>query len=91
MMTPYNPLFPNLSELKDDDLIAKIDELQKRYFTMASYGNMGLASQYHFLLSHYQEELNIRNQKHLQDMMKKMEKNRKRKGGGSSDDAIDVR
>lgn len=91
MMTPYNPLFPSLSELKDDELIAKIDELQKRYFNMATYGNMALASQYHSLLSHYQEELNTRNQKHLKDMMEKMEKNRKRKGGGSSDDAIDVR
>lgn len=92
MFGGFNPLFPSLTDVKDDVLNKKVDELQKKYLAAATMGNMAFANQIHTLLEHYRQELNLRNQKYLDELAEKMNKNKNRKGkGGSSvDDLIDV-
>ena len=57
----FNPLIPNLSELKTVDLENKINELGKKYFIAAQSGNSGLAQQVLVALDQYRQELYARN------------------------------
>ena len=41
----FNPLLPDLSKIKDQDLDNKIFELTKKYYTALRLGNGGVAQQ----------------------------------------------
>jgi hypothetical protein len=58
----FNPLIPDLSEIKTTDLEAKINELSKKYFIAARSGNGSLANQIVVALDMYKAELRV---KHL--------------------------
>jgi len=57
-----NPLEQDLSQLKETDLEAKIQELTKKYSIVARTGNQGLLTQVHRFLIIYKTELS---QRHL--------------------------
>ena len=58
----FNPLIPDLSEMKTTDLEAKINELSRKYFIAARSGNGSLANQIIVALDVYKAELQA---KHL--------------------------
>lgn len=57
-----HPLEQDLSQLKETDLEAKIQELTKKYSIVARTGNQGLLTQVHRFLIIYKTELS---QRHL--------------------------
>lgn len=57
-----NPLEQDLSQLKETDLEAKIQELTKKYGIVAKTGNQNLLTQVHRFLIIYKAELS---QRHL--------------------------
>ena len=66
-----HPLAPDLTELKDDELVKKISELSQRLSQSYRYGHGALAQQIHMLLEDYQAELGRRQQKQLEEMLSK--------------------
>jgi hypothetical protein len=64
----FHPLAPNLSELKDDELYAKVTELGNKMNTAYRSGSGDVLRQMQMLLSHYQEELAVRNRKKLEEI-----------------------
>jgi hypothetical protein len=57
----FNPLIPDLSELKTTDLEAKINELSKKYYIAARSGNGHLANQLVVAIDMYRAELQAKN------------------------------
>ena len=66
----FHPLAPNISELKDDELYAKITELGNKMNSAYRLGSGDMLRQMQMLLSHYQEELSNRNRKKLEELEK---------------------
>ena len=66
----FHPLAPNISELKDDELYAKITELGNKMNSAYRLGSGDVLRQMQMLLSHYQEELAVRNRKKLEEIEK---------------------
>lgn len=66
----FHPLAPNISELKDDELYAKITELGNKMNSAYRLGSGDVLRQMQMLLSHYQEELAVRNRKKLEELEK---------------------
>jgi hypothetical protein len=66
----FHPLAPNISELKDDELYAKITELGNKMNSAYRSGSGDVLRQMQMLLSHYQEELAVRNRKKLEEIEK---------------------
>jgi hypothetical protein len=66
----FHPLAPNISELKDDELYAKITELGNKMNSAYRLGSGDVLRQMQMLLSHYQEELSNRNRKKLEELEK---------------------
>lgn len=66
----FHPLAPNISELKDDELYAKITELGNKMNSAYRLGSGDALRQMQMLLSHYQEELSNRNRKKLEELEK---------------------
>ncbi len=66
----FHPLAPDLSNLKDDELYAKVNELHTKMNSAWRLGSNGAVTQMQMLLTHYQEELANRNRKKLEDMEK---------------------
>lgn len=52
----FNPLLPDLSNLKNEDLDNKITELMKKYTIAARSGQSGVCSQISTILDCYREE-----------------------------------
>jgi hypothetical protein len=69
-----HPLTPDLTKLKDDEVQAKFGDLVKRLNQAYRVGPYSLVPQLQMLLGDYQDEITRRNQKHLEEMDKKMEK-----------------
>lgn len=67
----FHPLAPNLSELKDDELYAKINELTTKMNSAYRLGSRDAMHQMQMLMNHYQQELQERNRKKLEDMEQK--------------------
>jgi len=65
-----HPLTPKLSNLSQEDLMAKISELNKRLTMAYRWGRGDLAQQVHMVLEDYQFELNERNRKQMEEMQK---------------------
>jgi hypothetical protein len=66
----FHPLAPNISELKDDELYAKITELGNKMNSAYRLGSGDVLRQMQMLLAHYQEELAVRNRKKLEEIEK---------------------
>lgn len=67
----FNPLLPDLSKIKNEDLENKINELMKKYFIAAKFGQGTVCQQISILLETYKEEQSRRHQ----ETMKKTVKN----------------
>ena len=65
-----HPLTPDLTKMTMDEFTKKFTDLQNRLSTAYRWGNGQMVQQLQLLLQDYQEELNRRNQKQLDDMMK---------------------
>lgn len=75
----FHPLIGNLTDISLEDLISKINELQKKYGQAARFGNHHMANQIRAALATYQEEYQKRmvaeaekahNNKFLKDKVK---------------------
>lgn len=66
-----HPLAPDLTQLKDDELSAKLNELNKKLNWAYRMGNGALVGQLRMIIEDYQSELTRRNQKVLEDLAKK--------------------
>lgn len=70
----FNPLLGNLSKIKDSDLESKIQDLTKKYHIAARMGQGSICGQIIGLLESYKEELQSRQTKASQDLIKKQDK-----------------
>lgn len=52
----FNPLLPNLSKLKNDDIELKISELSKKYNIALRHGQGNVANQIIIILQAYKDE-----------------------------------
>lgn len=52
----FNPLLPDLSKIKNDDLEIKISDLMKKYLIAANSGQGMVCQQISILLESYKEE-----------------------------------
>lgn len=65
-----HPLTPDLSKLTMDEVTQKYGELLKRITYAYRIGQADMVQQLQLLLSDYQAELDLRNQKQLEEMQK---------------------
>jgi hypothetical protein len=56
----FNPLLPDLSTLKNEDIDNKINELMKKYFLAARFGQGAVCSQITVILEAYKAEQSTR-------------------------------
>lgn len=56
----FNPLLPDLSNLKNEDIDNKIAELMQKYFLASKFGQGGVCSQISVILEAYKTEQSIR-------------------------------
>lgn len=68
-----HPLAPELSNLSDDELQKKLSDLNKRYQQAYRFGPQALLPQIQMMLEHFQNEVKSRNQKQMQELLKKTE------------------
>lgn len=66
-----HPLTPNLTEVSTEDINKKISELNSRLSMSYRWGRGDLVQQIQMLLEDYNFELQMRNQKQLEEMQKK--------------------
>lgn len=52
----FNPLLPDLSTLKNDDVDTKITELMQKYFMASRFGQSGVMQQISVILQAYKDE-----------------------------------
>ena len=69
-----HPLGSDLTGLTDDELHKKYGELQKRYGQAYRFGPQGIIPQLQMLMQDYQYEINIRNQKQMDELSKNTSK-----------------
>ena len=72
-----HPLAPNLSTLTQDELNNNYSKLINQLNAAHRYGRTDVIGQIQLLLQDYQEEINNRSQKAMEEMQKAMEKNSK--------------
>jgi hypothetical protein len=65
-----HPLGSNLTDMSDDDLQKKYGELQKRYMQAYRFGPMGVIPQIQMLMQDYQSEIQVRNQRQMDEIQK---------------------
>ena len=58
----FNPLLPDLSTLKNDDVDNKITELMQKYFMASKFGQSGVMQQISVILAAYKDEQSRRQQ-----------------------------
>jgi hypothetical protein len=66
-----HPLTPDLSKLSIDELTNKMSDLQKRLMYAYRIGQGDMVGQLQLLLQDYQEEMNNRNRKALEELESK--------------------
>jgi hypothetical protein len=64
----FHPLAPDLSNLKDDEIYDKINDLNRKMSQAWRLGSNDAIQQLQMLLRHYQEEASNRNRKKLQEL-----------------------
>jgi hypothetical protein len=62
-----HPLAADLSELKDSEVEAKLNELTKKYFQASRLGNRDLLTQLSIFVNIYKEEMSNRYRKSLKN------------------------
>lgn len=65
-----HPLSPNLTDLNDTELQQKYSELQKRLGQAWRFGPQSLVPQIQMVMEDYQNELNVRMQKQMEELNK---------------------
>ena len=78
-----HPLAPDLTNLTDDELQKKYNELNNRINAAYRMGNMDLVMQVQLLLDDYQNEIGARQRKMMEDLQKR--------AGKDFDDIIDIK
>ena len=63
----FNPLLEGISELSDDQLLGKINELNTKMRQASQAGMNSAIGQITVVLNEYQEEMNRRHQKALEE------------------------
>ena len=63
----FNPLVTGMTELSDDELLAKVNDLNTKMRQASQAGMFGAINQMVVVLNEYQEEMNRRHQKSLED------------------------
>ena len=63
----FNPLVTGINDLSDDELLAKINELNSKMAQASSAGMFGAINQMVVVLNEYQEESNRRHRAALED------------------------
>lgn len=71
----YNPLFPDISKLKDADIESKIADLTRKYHIAARFGHGSICEQIATALSAYRSELVQRQISSTQKLAKRNDKN----------------
>lgn len=64
----FHPLAPDLSNVKDDELYEKVNEINRKINMAWRLGSNGAIQQMQMLLSHYQEELQNRHRAKLAEI-----------------------
>ena len=72
-----HPLSADLSQIKDDDLQKKYSELQKRLTQCYRFGPAAVIPQLQMLMGDYQDEIQRRGQKAMDELTKKTNKDGK--------------
>jgi hypothetical protein len=70
----YNPLLPDPSDLKDNDIENKIQDLTRKYYIAARSGQGGVCQQIITALDMYKYELSRRQAEATKNLMKKQDK-----------------
>jgi hypothetical protein len=65
----FHPLQTDLSEIKDQDLESKVEEITKKYYAAYKLGNPEILTQLSTFLIIYKEELNNRYKKRNQNSL----------------------
>ena len=65
----FNPLLPDLSTLKNEDVDNKITELMQKYFVASKFGQSGLMQQISVILEVYRNEQSRRQQEANKKLM----------------------
>lgn len=63
----FNPLVTGIKELSDDELLNKVNELNTKMRQASQAGMFGAINQMVVVLNEYQEEVNRRHQKSLEE------------------------
>lgn len=71
----YNPLLPDPSKLKTEDLENKINELMRKYFIASKFGQGAVCEQLTIILETYKEEQRKRFVEANQKIIKNQDKN----------------
>ena len=69
----FNPLLEGMSELSDDQLLGKINELNTKMRQASQAGMYSAIGQITVVLNEYQEEMNRRRQKALEEGTEKFD------------------
>ena len=69
----FNPLLPDLSAIKNEDLENKITELMQKYFIAARSGMGGVSEQINVILEAYKDE---QRRRHAQSSQKLINQNK---------------
>lgn len=72
-----HPLTPDLSNLTDEELFKKFEDLNKRLSQAYRFGPAAAIPQLQMLLADYQEVINVRQAKMIQQMEERANKNGK--------------
>lgn len=75
-----HPLAPDLSTLSQDELFQKYTDLQKRYNQAWRSGPQSIMPQIQMMMDHYQNELNERSRKQMEEMEKRLNDGKGYKG-----------
>lgn len=67
----FHPLAPDISGLKDEEIYNKINELSKKMSSAYRLGSGDAHRQMQMIMSHYQQELQNRNRKKMEEMEQK--------------------
>ena len=78
-----HPLTPDLSTLSDEELAKKVQDLSKRLNQAWSFGNGELLQQVQMMLEDYQQEMNQRQRRMMEELSKK--------AGRDFDNIIDIK
>ena len=63
----FNPLVTGMTELSDEELLAKVNDLNTKMRQASQAGMFGAINQMVVVLNEYQEEVNRRHQKSLEE------------------------